>query len=177
MKTIRPTLAALGLAAMGYAVWTGLRSPDIHASNGAFLLTVLVLHDGLLLPVFLAAGILVHRRVPARARAIVQAALIATASLTLIAVPFVLGYGRIADNPSALPLNYAHGLLITLATIWAVALAAIALRYRYPRHPATTPHRVADGQPPSAVDIYHADDRTPAPERSPGTAPAPPPRS
>jgi hypothetical protein len=158
VKTIRLTIAALGAAAMGYALWAAVHSPDIHASNGTFLLTVLVLHDGLLLPVFLAAGVLVHRLVPARVRAIVQAALIASASVTLVAVPFVLGYGRIADNPSALPLNYTRGLLLTFAAIWATALAVIAFRYRPPRHAAAGPHRAPDGEEPSLVDAEHSGD-------------------
>lgn len=129
MKTTRPTLAALGLAAMGYALWSALRSPDITPNrNGGFLLLVLVLHDALLLPVFLAAGALVRRVVPPSARATVQAALIASAAVTLIAVPLLLGYGRIADNPSALPLDYPRGLLLVLGGIWLAAAIAVAVK-------------------------------------------------
>jgi hypothetical protein len=137
VKAIRLTLATLGLVAMSYALWAALRSPDIHPTrNGTFLLAVLVLHDGLLLPVILVVGVLVHRLAPPRIRAIVQAALIATASVTLIAVPFVLGYGRIADNPSALPLNYARGLLLTLAAVWGTALGVLTIRAWRIRRPA-----------------------------------------
>lgn len=135
MRTIRLILAALGVAAMGYALWSALGSPDIIPTrNGGFLLLILVLDDGLLLPVSLAGGALVHRFVPPRLRAIVQAALIVTASVTLVALPLVLGYGRTADNPSALPLDYGRGLLLTLVVIWAAAAVAVAIAIR--RRPA-----------------------------------------
>jgi hypothetical protein len=131
MKPVRLALGATGVAAMAYALWSALTSLDITPTrNATFLLLILVLHDGLLLPAFLAAGTLVHRLVPAPVRAIVQAALIVTASVTLIALPLVLGYGRSADNTSALPLNYGRGLLLTLAVIWVPAGVAIAVRAR-----------------------------------------------
>jgi hypothetical protein len=130
MKATRLGIGALGVIAMGYALWAGLRSPDIVPSHEAkFLLLLLVLHDGVLLPVFLVAGVLVHRFVPARGRAVVQAALIASASVTLVALPLTLGYGRIADSPSALPLDYGRGLLVTLSVIWAAALTATVTRH------------------------------------------------
>ncbi len=129
MKAVRLSIAAVGVVAMGYGLWAGLRSPDIVPSHEAkFLLLLLVLHDGVLLPVFLVAGELVHRFVPARPRAIVQAALIASASVTLIALPLTLGYGRLADNPSALPLDYGRGLLVILSVIWLAAALALAAR-------------------------------------------------
>ncbi len=132
MKTIRVTLAALGLATMAYAVWSAVHDPRITAArNAKFLVLILVLHDGLLLPVFLIAGALVHRLVPPGVRAIVQSAVIVSASVTLVALPLVLGYGRSADNPSALPLNYGRGLLLVLAVIWTATLATIAARHTY----------------------------------------------
>ena len=131
MRTVRLSLAALGVAAMAYAVWSALRSPDITPTrNASFLLLVLVLHDGLLLPVFVAAGALVRLLVPPPVRAVAQAALIVTASVTLVALPLVLGYGRSADNPSALPLDYGHGLLLTLAAIWLPTAVIMAILHR-----------------------------------------------
>lgn len=58
---------------------------------------------------------------PGRARAPVQAALIATAAVTIVALPLGFGYGRLADNPSALPRDYPLGLALVLATIWLAA--------------------------------------------------------
>ena len=138
MKAARLGLVALGIAAMAYAGWSALHSPGLVPSrNTTFLLLVLVLHDGLLMPAFVAVGVLVHRLVPRRVRAVVQAALIATASVTLVALPLALGYGRIADNPSALPRDYPGGLLLTVATIWAAAAVAATVTVR--RHPRGHP--------------------------------------
>jgi hypothetical protein len=131
MKTIRLTLATFGLAAIGYGLWSAIRSPDITASRyGGFLLLVLVLHDAVLSPVFLLAGVLVRRVIPPAVRAIAQTALIASAVVALIAAPLALGYGRIADNRSALPLNYPGGILLVLAAIWLTTLIAVAVRVR-----------------------------------------------
>lgn len=141
MRSVRVALACLGTAAMAYAVWSALRSPDIVPShNGRFLLLVLVLHDGLLVPVFLLAGALVRRFVPPAVRAIAQAALIASASVTLVALPMVLGYGRSPGNPTALPLDYPRGLAWILAVIWTAAVAGMAVRLTTMRrrvHPAS----------------------------------------
>ncbi len=49
-----------------------------------------------------------------------------TAVLTLIAWPFLRGYGRRADVPSALQRNYAQGLLVYVAITWALAVFVFA---------------------------------------------------
>ncbi len=166
MRAVRLVLAGLGVAAMGYALWMALASPDLTPTrNATFLLLIVVLHDGLLLPLFLVAGLLVHRLVPPRPRAIVQAALIVTASVTLVALPLVLGYGRTADNPSALPLDYGRGLLLTLVVIWlAAAVAAGALLIRSAGRAAPRRGRPGGPGPPAAPPTR----RGPAPGCRPG---------
>jgi len=47
--------------------------------------------------------------------------------LTLIARPFVRGYGRRADVPSALQRSYARGLIVYLMVIWLIAVAVFAV--------------------------------------------------
>jgi hypothetical protein len=114
---------------MGYAVIGALDTPSIMPTRHvAYLLTVLALHDGLLMPAFLAAGAAAHRLIPATARPTIQAALVITAATTLVALPLVLGYGRIPDNPSALPRDYRTGLLNVIALIWLAAAAALVVR-------------------------------------------------
>jgi hypothetical protein len=137
VRTIRLCLGALGVGAIGYALAGAATDPDVMPGRQtAFLLTVLVLHDALLLPAFVLVGVLVHRSVPDRYRAVVQAGLIATAALTLIALPLVLGYGRLADNPSALPRDYPLGLGVVVGTVWlAAALVLLTRWYRSRRRP------------------------------------------
>jgi len=84
----------------------------------------LVLHDAVWLPLVAVVGaaiaFVVRRRVPL----VVAWALATSAVLTLIAWPFVRGYGRRPDVPSALQRNYAHGLVVYIALTWMVAIAA-----------------------------------------------------
>jgi hypothetical protein len=129
MKPVRITLALLGLAAMSYALLGAARDNDVlPVRHTGFLATVLVLHDAALVPAVIAVSVLVHRAVPPPHRAVLQAALIATAAATAVALPLVLGYGRTADNPSALTRDYAHGLLALLALIWLTAAVTLVVR-------------------------------------------------
>ena len=43
---------------------------------------------------------------------------------SLIGWPFLRGYGRRVDVPSALQRNYAHGLLAYVGVIWVLAVVA-----------------------------------------------------
>jgi hypothetical protein len=134
MRAIRIGLGVLGVAAMGYALLGAAGDPDIMPGrHTAFLLTTLALHDGVLLPAVILTGVLIHRLVPAGQRAIVQAALAATAAVVIVALPLVLGYGRIADNPSALPRDYPRGLALVIAVIWAAAAVGLLISGRAAR--------------------------------------------
>jgi hypothetical protein len=78
----------------------------------------LLVHDLLLAPFVIAAGTVVSRVVPRPARAGIQAGLIISGVVVLFAFPFVRGYGRIPDNPTILPRNYAEGLVVVLVAVW-----------------------------------------------------------
>jgi hypothetical protein len=122
MRATRIALALAGTAAMAYAV-VGVATTDGARPLGqlAFLAAVLFGHDLVLMPAAIAVGAVAGRLAPDWARGAVYGALFASAVLTLIAIPFLLGYGRPADDPSSLPLPYGRGLLVILALIWAVA--------------------------------------------------------
>ena len=87
----------------------------------------LILHDAIWLPLLALVGavgtFVIRRRVPP----FVAWAVMTSAVLTLIAWPFVRGYGRRADVPSALQRNYAHGLLAYIGVTWVIALIALAI--------------------------------------------------
>ena len=136
MKTARRVLIACGAVVMGYAVSGALTDPDVKFGALVFLVAVLVLHDGLLLPLSIGAGALIGRIIPARLRTPVRAAAVISLALTVVALPLVLGRGRVADNPSILPLDYGRGLLIAYGIIW-VTTAVLALLRRWRRGPVT----------------------------------------
>lgn len=95
-----------------------------------WVLGAAVLHDLVLAPIVIGIGLLLTKVAPRRWRAVVQGAFVITAMVSLFSIPFVRGYGRIANNPSLLPGNYATGLLTVLAVVWAGAAVVLVVRLR-----------------------------------------------
>ncbi|MFI0487402.1 hypothetical protein [Actinomadura sp. 9N215] len=119
----------------------GVRGIVLHVDAVAWLAWfagAAVLHDGVLVPVVLAAG-LATRPLPAAPRRAVRAALIVAGCVTAVALPLVLGYGRRADEPSRLPLPYGRNLAIVLGLIAAAAAVAVAVRAVAARRAARRP--------------------------------------
>lgn len=124
-------------AAAGWAViaW-GLRgvfqhSLDTRPANLArFVVGGALLHDLLVAPLVILAGVLIARAVPGRSRAVVQGALAVSGIIALFSYPLVRAYGLAANNPTSLPRNYTAGLLIVLGIVWAVAAGLVILRLR-----------------------------------------------
>ena len=136
MTTARRCLAALGALVMAYAMIGAFTDAEVRLGALIFLIGVLVAHDGLLLPLSIAAGVLTGRLVPLRQRALVKAALVVSLAVTVVAFPLVLGRGRAADNPSLLPLHYGRGLLEIYVIIWATAAVAGGVQARRRRRAA-----------------------------------------
>jgi hypothetical protein len=115
-------LALIGLGARGIAA-------DVPAGRwAAWFAGAAVLHDGVLVPAVLAAG-LATGRLPGPHRRIVRAALVTAGCVTAVALPLVLGYGRRADEPSRLPLPYGRNHAIVAAAITVIAATASAARF------------------------------------------------
>jgi hypothetical protein len=135
VRTARLALGAAGVAALAWGAWGTVTDPGTHLRGQlAFAATVLIGHDGVVLPAAIAVGAVLSARAPAWLRGPVQGGLFASAVLTFVALPFVVGTGTSPDNPSALPLDYGRGLLVTLGVVWA-ATAAVAVRGYATRHP------------------------------------------
>jgi hypothetical protein len=96
-----------------------------------FAAIVVIANDGLLVPLILLAGAALLRA-PRRARVYLQSGLVISGVATLVALPLLLGFGRSADLPSALPLNYGRGLAITLFVVW-LGIGAVAATRLAPR--------------------------------------------
>ena len=128
--TARRVLTFLGVAVLGYGAGGLLTDGPALGGWLRFWLGSALAHDLLLAPVVLAVGGVVVRVVRGRARAPVQAGAVLTGVLVLIEAPFVLGAGRRADVPSALPLHYGRALLVVLALIWTGVAVAAAVRLR-----------------------------------------------
>jgi hypothetical protein len=120
---VRRALIAAGVLLMAYGLGGALLDHDVNKVGvPIFFLAVIVLHDGLFLPLVLASGALIRRLVPAAWQATVRRAGLVGVAVTVVALPAVLGFGRDPANPSALPRSYGWGLVLLLGLIWGVAL-------------------------------------------------------
>jgi hypothetical protein len=129
MKAARVLIALAGVAVLGYGLYGYLtEQPGEVLGRLEFLAAAVVAHDFVVIPLILAAGAVTARFVPAAARMPVQAGLAVSAVVTVVALPFIIGAGRIADNPSAFPRSYTTGLFVLLAVIWCAAAGWVALR-------------------------------------------------
>jgi hypothetical protein len=129
VRRARIVLALVGLVLLVRGVLGTLTDPGTHlAGELAFLATVLIGHDAIVLPVAIGIGAAVARWAPPPVRGPAQAGLFASAVLTFVALPLVIGAGAIPDNPSALPLNYGRGLAVSLAAVWVVVGGVLGYR-------------------------------------------------
>lgn len=124
----RRLLVLAGVAMIAFAVFGGGAPNLTEAPYLKFVVKVTLGVLVLAVPLTLAVGWLIGKVVPVVARPIVQGACVATGLITAIALPSVLGHGRDASLPSALPRNYATGLWTVLAVVWAVAITLIVVR-------------------------------------------------
>jgi hypothetical protein len=126
-----------------YGMWRLVSSAHFIAVRSALTWFIggALAHDVLIAPAVIVVGVVLIRWCPAAVRPFLQAGLIITGGLTLVAIPVLTGRGYSPNLPSALPLNYWRGYFITVGCVWAaVALtgAAQALRRRRRGVPGTT---------------------------------------
>ena len=128
-----------GLAAVGYGV-TGLLTAGPRVPLRSVLIWFVgsaLLNDLLLAPIWIGLGWLAHRVLPRAARAPAMIGLAVSGLVTLVGLPFVLGYGADPGNPSFLPRDYGRNLLLVdvavlvLAAVWAAG-ATLRARRRPP---------------------------------------------
>lgn len=117
----RALLGALGVLVAAYGGWLLLSRQDTAGNLDTLLWLVggVVVHDGLLAPVVIGLGVVLSRVVPAGARAAAVAGLVVLGTLTLLAVPFLGGFGRdnAPDNTTLLDRDYTAGYLVLVAAV------------------------------------------------------------
>lgn len=161
---MRVLLVCAGLAALGYGLaglFTHPRPVNLPNSTRWLAGGVLV-HDLVLVPATMLVGLALARFVSAPYRAVVQGALIVSASVALMCLPLWLGYGGTPGNPTTNPLPYRRNLALVLGAVWAGALAIMIIRavrrQRSPGDPVRG-RRISGGEgelddePAAAVDV------------------------
>lgn len=126
MKPGLATAYGIALACLGYGVWAIVSTQRLAnlPRTAGWLAGVLVLHDGLLAPALVVAGVLVARVVPGRVRSLFTAGLVVSGLVTVAALPLALGLGARVGDPSRLPLPYGRDLVLLLTVVW-LAVAVI----------------------------------------------------
>jgi hypothetical protein len=121
---------ATGGALIAIGVWGLLWDADLDLLGwAAWFGGAVVVHDAVLVPCVLLVGA-ATTRLPRSYRRHVQGTLMVGGVVALVALPFVLGMGRRADNPSILPLSYGRNLAVVLAAIVVLAGANALWRRR-----------------------------------------------
>jgi hypothetical protein len=152
----RPRIV-LGTAGIGLGLFGVLRLlTQISVGGIAFLVlwlvAALVLHDGIVAPGVLGVATLISRRVPSRARRYLQGALIAAATVTVIALPMIYRAHTQPKVKALLEQNFAINLAILWAVIAAVALLCYLVQLVRDTRTAETTRATAEpaGQDPGA---------------------------
>jgi hypothetical protein len=119
-------LIMLGL---GGLLWN---AADTHPTGWlVWFVAAALAHDLLVAPLVLGTAVLV-KRLPPPYRGPARTGLVLAASVVLLALPFVLGFGRRPDNPSVLPQAYGRHLATIMILIGLIS-AAIAVLNAYAR--------------------------------------------
>lgn len=129
---VRIALGALGVAAMLYGLKLLYAKPD--AVNNPFgvlkwAIASDIAVDGLLMPLIALTGFALTKLVPSRARKFVQGGLVATAMVTLIAIPLIHRRGKAEPGQALLVQDYTSHLFVLVGIIAAGTVAAYAWRF------------------------------------------------
>ena len=135
MRAWRIGLAALGIAALVYGGGRLLTEIPRHSLVllAGWLIAAVLIHDGLVSPVVLGVGWTLRRLVPDRGRRYLQAALIVSALVTIIAIPMMYRANRQPPSKAILRQDFGANLALLLAIIAVVTLIAYAVQVAHDR--------------------------------------------
>ena len=127
---MRWLLGAGGVVVGVYGAWLLLtrQSGDQLVSAGQWLVGGVLLHDAVLAPVVVVAGVLTARALPTPVRAPASVVAVVLGSVTLLAVPVLGGFGRRPDNPSLLDRDYTAGWLLVAGLVVGGVVAGTTVR-------------------------------------------------
>ena len=132
----RLLLGGAGLAAAAYGLWElGRTGPANVVATLPWLVAVVVVHDAVLAPLVVLAGVVAAPRLPTWSRAAAAGALVLLGPVTLAAAPAIGRFGARPDNPTLLDRPYAAGwaLLAALVLAGSGTAAVVARRRGEPR--------------------------------------------
>jgi hypothetical protein len=147
MRAWRFAFAIPGVALIGFGLFR--LATEIPFRNLAVLLLWLIaavlIHDGVLAPLVLTVARALAQ-IPPRVRRYLQAAVIASALVTVIAVPLIYRRGSQPDSKALLQQNYAAHLGVLVTAIAGVSLLGYALRVARDHRGSSGPVLPAGGE-------------------------------
>jgi hypothetical protein len=117
-----------------------------------FVIGGALVHDLVLAPLVLVAGLAVARLVPGRLRAPVQVGAVISAIVALFAYPVVRAFGLASGNPTSLPHDYATNLVVVLVAVWLVVGLVVAVGHGRRRYGAALSDDPATEDPHGRTD-------------------------
>jgi len=128
VTAVRWVTGAVGAVLVAYGGWLLLTRGHDRGDVLVWLVSGVLLHDGVLAPALVVLGALAARLVPGAARAPVVVGLIVLGSTTLLAVPVLGRFGARTDNPTLLDRDYHTGWLVLVVATTVVVVVATLVR-------------------------------------------------
>ena len=130
MKAWRIILAVAGIGLVSFGIFRLATqvSPRSLVFHGLWSAVALVIHDMIVAPAVVAGGWALRRFVPDRGRRYLQAALIASAMVTVIALPLIYLRGSQPPEKALLLRDYGANLAIILGSVAVVSLVAYVVQ-------------------------------------------------
>ncbi len=127
----RGALIVVGAAGSAYGAWLLVSLGwDQVVAVLVWLVGGLVVHDGIIAPLVVVAGVLAAHRAQPWLRAPLLWALVVLGPTTLVAVPVLGRFGAKADNPTLLDRNYLLGYAVLTVLVLLAAGTSAAVRRR-----------------------------------------------
>lgn len=135
MTTVRWVGGAGGVLCGLYGAWLLLTRTDTDqlVSAGVWLAGGVLLHDAVLAPAVVVLGVVAARLLPGAVRAPLAVVAVVVGSVTLLALPVLLG--REPDNPTLLDRDYTTGWLVLASLVVAVVACGRLVQERRRRGP------------------------------------------
>ncbi len=121
---------AAGWSVMAYGAWGFVSHVSQPRRTAWWVVGTAFAHDALFAPAVALIGVALVAVLPRWARGPIGGGLAASAVVVAFSYPLLRHFGRRADNPSILPLDYPRNVAIVVGVIWVVALVALARSFR-----------------------------------------------
>ncbi|KTR51997.1 MULTISPECIES: hypothetical protein [Curtobacterium] len=132
MKAARIVLVVVGVLVMAFGAYVLVTTvrPNRIWGLATWLLGAVVLHDAVLSPFVVGAGLLLRRtgrRLGAGVLVVVQTAVVLGCVLALVVLPEIAAKHHGQKNPTVLPFDYTTRLLVVEVVLLAVVVVALAV--------------------------------------------------